>query len=310
MLKYILLSVLLFSGLFGADTAYDQVLINDGWKDKAKVKLIDNNDTTYSLSTRVTGTLGEKINSFDGALNVHDPHSHHVIINEQFHQHTATTTTFDANVTAGDTNITLASATGFAVGNYLHLEDGVIEDNHPQITVLTGNIATLDRPLDNSFVVGDTITKTNQTMNVSGTLLSPQSFVINPPSDKVWHIEHLFLEMTHASAGDNGLFGNISALANGFVIRVYDGSTGKFKTLSNWKTNSGMVLDGYDVSYAARSGGSGAYGTNAEGSIYENSGAVVRLNGATGDYIQVLVQDNLSTASSIRARVQGHIEGL
>lgn len=310
MLKYILLSVLFFSGLFGADTSYDQVLINDGWKDKAKVKLIDNNDTTYSLSTRVTGTLGEKINSFDGALNIHDPHSHHVIINEQFHQHTETTTTFDANATAGDVNITLVSATGFAVGNYLHLEDGVIEDNHPQITVLTGNIATLDRPLDNSFVVGDVITKTNQTMNVSGTLSSPQSFVINPPTDKVWHIEHIFLEMTHSSAGDNGLFGNISALANGFVIRVYDGSTGKFKTLSNWKTNSGMVLDGYDVSYAARSGGSGAYGTNAKGSIYENSGAVVRLSGANGDYIQVLVQDNLSTASSIRARVQGHIEGL
>lgn len=310
MLKYILLSVLFFSGLFGADTTYDQVLINDGWKDKAKVRLIDNNDTTYSLSTRVTGTLGEKINSFDSALNVHDPHGHHTVVHEQFHQHTTTTTTFATNATAGDTSITLANATGFAVGNYLHLEDGVIENNHPQITALVGTLATLDRPLDNNYSIGDTITKTLQSMNVVGTLASPQSFKVNPPANEVWHLEHIAMEMTHATAGDNGLLGNLPALSNGVVMRVYDGATGKFRTISNWKTNSGIVLDGYTVSYAARSGGGGAYGTNANGNIYDNSGAVIRINGATGDYIEILVQNDLSSLLSFRQRLLGHIEGL
>jgi len=53
MFRYILLVALLFSGLFGADTYYDQVIENDSWKDKAKVKLIDNRDDngTFSIST-------------------------------------------------------------------------------------------------------------------------------------------------------------------------------------------------------------------------------------------------------------------
>jgi len=51
MFRYILLSLLLFSGLFGADTTYDQVLENDSWKDKAKVRLVDNGDGTHSIST-------------------------------------------------------------------------------------------------------------------------------------------------------------------------------------------------------------------------------------------------------------------
>lgn len=161
------------------------------------------------IKAAVTDNNGTAILSFDGALNVHDPHGHHTVVHEQFHQHTATTTTFAAN----------------------------------------------------------------------------------------------------ATAGDNGLLGNIPALSNGVVMRVYDGATGKFRTISNWKTNSGIVLDGYTVSYAARSGGGGAYGTNANGNIYDNSGAVIRLNGATGDYIEILVQNDLSSLLSFRQRLLGHIEG-
>jgi len=57
MFKYLLLITLLFSELFSADTTYDQVLENDSYKEKAKVKLVDNGDDTYSLS--VSGSSSE-----------------------------------------------------------------------------------------------------------------------------------------------------------------------------------------------------------------------------------------------------------
>ena len=48
--RYLLLVALLFSGLYADNTAYDQVLENDSWKDKVKVRLVGNGDSTYSAT--------------------------------------------------------------------------------------------------------------------------------------------------------------------------------------------------------------------------------------------------------------------
>lgn len=59
-IRYIILSLLLFSGLFGADIYYDQTITNDSWKPQAKIKLTDNGDDTYSMGTsaRMAGVGG------------------------------------------------------------------------------------------------------------------------------------------------------------------------------------------------------------------------------------------------------------
>lgn len=300
-MKKLLLSSLLFcSILLGTDKLTYQGEI---------IQSVGNYTDGRIIKVALTDGNGSIINSFNGAINIHDADSHHSIVNEFFHQHTTTTTTFAQNAPAGSTDINLTSATGFAVGDYLHLQDGLIETVHPKITVLTGTIATLDRPLDNSFVAGDTITKTLQTMNVSATLASPQSFKIHPSNNEVWHIEAIKLEMTHSTAGDNGLFGNLTALTNGVVLRRYDGLTGKFYTFTNWKTNAGILLDMDSIDYNTRSSGGGTYGTDAFGNFRTNAGSVVYLNAANGDYLEILVQDNLSSLLSFRVKVQGHIEG-
>lgn len=264
--------------------------------------------TIYGNEVRLTDGYGNPINSYNGAINIHDPHGHTVIINERFHQHTATTTTLAADATSGSTQITLTSATGFAVGDYLHIQDGVVETIHPQITTLVGTLATLDHPLDYSFLIGDTVTKTLQSMDVLGTLSSPQSFKVHPPSDQVWQIMRILIEMSHGGAGDNGLFGDLTKLTNGCVIRRYDGATGQFNTFTVWKSNGDLVTDMFDVVYAARSGGGGSHGTNGRGSFY-NTGAVVKLDGTVGDYLELLIQDDLTELDSFRIKAQGHTEG-
>lgn len=267
-------------------------------------------DKYESSEVRLFDGLGNPIKSFDGALNTHDPHGHRVIINERFHQHTATTTTLAADAPAGSTQITVASATGFAVGQHLHIQNGVIETVHPQITVLAGTLATLDRPLDNSFSAGNSVSRVLQNMNVVGTLASPQSFRVHAPANQIWHLETILTKMTHSSAADDGLFGNLPALTNGCVLRKYNGATDSYSTLTVWKENGDIYEDTGDIKYSPRSGGGGSYGTNSKGGILDNSGAVVRLDGTVGDYLEILIQDDLSDLASFKIKTQGHIEGV
>lgn len=254
---------------------------------------------------------GNAIGSFLGAINTHDADVHRSIINTQFDQHQATTTTISVAITAGDTSFTVASAVGFAVGNFIHIENAagtIAESPHPKITAIAGNVITIDRPIDNAYAINDIVTLTVINMNVVGTLAAPQSFKVYPLNGYVWHLTRILIEMTHTSAGDNGLFGNLAALTNGVVLRRYDGTTGLYNTFTIWRTNSDIVTDMYDVTYSARSGGGGAYGTNCRGT-FANAGAIVYLDGAAGDHLDILVQDDLSALTSFRIKAQGHYEG-
>lgn len=261
--------------------------------------------------------IGNPIYSLLNAINIHDADVHREIINRQFYQDTATTTTFSVAASAGDTQINLTSATGFAVGNYLNLSSATHEEpQKPIITALAGTVATLDRPIDFDYAIADTITKSLVNMNVTGTLASPESFKVMPFDGNVWHLSRILIEMTHTNAADNALFGDLTALTNGVVIRRYDGTTGTYSTFTNWKANGDMVTDMYEVSYVSIAsgggggggGGGGANGTNALGSFSE-TGAIVYLDGAAGDYLEILVQDDLSSLDSFRIKAQGHYEG-
>ena len=230
--------------------------------------------------------LGNPIGSFSGALNVHDADVHRIVINRAFSQQSATTTTFSSAATAGDTQIVVASATGFAVGDFIQMYGATdIEPVHRRITAITGTTFTLDGPLDNSYAIGESVYIEIINMAQIGTLASPQSFKVKPMIGEVWHLTRILIEMTHTSAGDN-----------------------TYATFTNWKTNGDIVTDMYDVTYAARSGGGGAYGTNARGT-FKNAGAIVYLDGTAGDYLEILIQDDISSLTSFRIKAQGHVEG-
>lgn len=250
---------------------------------------------------------GNPIGSLGGALSIHDADVHRQIVNRLFHQNTATTTTFASDASAGATSIVLTSATGFAIGNFISLAGANREVVFPKIINLVGTTATLDRPIDNNYLTGDSIVRVIISMDVAGTLASPQSFKLQPATGSVWHLTRILIEMTHSTSGDNGLFGNLPALTNGVVLRRYDGITGKFATFTIWRTNSDIVTDMYDVTYAARSGGGGNYGTNCRGT-FTNAGAIIYLDGNNEDYVEVLIQDDISALDSFRIKGQGHFE--
>lgn len=257
---------------------------------------------------------GNPIGSFGGAINVHDADVHTVIVNKYAYQDSAVSTTLTVAVVGDGTvyQVSVADATGFTVGSYLHINTSTEETTLPKIvstTAATGPATfTLDRRLDRDHSIGDTVTQVVRDMaSQVASMASPQSYKIGPQAGDVWHITRLLFTITHSTAGDLGLFGNIAALTNGVTLRA--NINGVFGTFTNWKTNSDIKDDMYDVEFDARSGGGGTFGTTGRGT-FKNAGAIVRLDGTTGDYLEVLVQDDITALDRFTIKFQGHFESV
>ena len=236
---------------------------------------------------------------------VHITGNFNAIVNELFHKHTGVTSTIAVPVDAGDISLELADATGFNIGGVVEIHDTVRETTFPIITALPGgNVITLDRPLDFGYSIGDGVDVIHTDLKTEiGTLAAPISHVITPPEGVIWNIERIILTMVHGTAGADDKFGDLLALTNGVVIRA--NINGQFGSFTNWKTNGDIRRDMYDVSYSDKAGGPAGFGTSGRGS-FNRIGVTLRLNGDVGDYLEVLVQDDLTDLNSFLINGQGH----
>lgn len=263
----------------------------------------------YGNSVKILDGYGNPISSLYGAIDIHNADVHTVPVNEYFSRYLGIEDTLAVAATVGDTEVTVTDGTLFTVGDHLGSVYQPTEAIFKEITIITGNVLTLDAPLDNSYPVGTAVNVFEIDMNKLGTLANPVSFKFIPATGQVWHIVRFLFSMTHATAGDLGLFGNQPALINGAVLRGYDGTSGTFRTFMNIKTNSDTKNNMYDVEFDTRSSGGGTYGTSGRGSIKLGTGAVPKLDASKGDYFEILIQDDLRLLTSFRMKVQGHIEG-
>ena len=274
---------------------------------------IDNKDIVRKrpyTPMRLHDAGGNPIDSHHGALDIHDADVHNVPFNEFFHEHTGVETTIAVAVTKGDTAITVDDATEILVGNTLQIENSIVETTFPTVTIKVGNILTLDRPLDFSFSIGDTVEVVDSEMKVNATLAAPRAFRLIPDGNQLWHVISITISIIHTSTGDDSKFGDADALINGLVFRGYNATMDQYRTLTNWKTNGDIGLDFGDLVYTDKAGG-GFHGTKGIVSIKERSGAVPSIDGSKGDYLEILVQDQLLTLlganGSVRAKAQGHL---
>ena len=258
-----------------------------------------------------TGTQwqNQKVN---GAINIHDAHPHHTPVNDFLHFHTGLIKTIDWAVTAGSRILTLNNTAGLVVGDELQITKQNLTFREYTLPIITAidpvdPIITLDRPLDSPWAVGDTIEVVIEDMTVTGSLYTPVSYKIFPAFGETWHIQAFLISMLCVTAPDDAKFGDQPALTNGIILRGYSGKYGMFRTLTNWKTNGDIKLDMIDVVYSDKAGNS-FHGVTGNGNILELTGAVPELVAADGDYIEVLIQDDLILHENIRIKVQGHIE--
>lgn len=255
--------------------------------------------------------VGNPISSYQDetgkyVLNIHDAHVHTVLINRHFIDFDSATESPSVAIVSGDTTVLVASTTGFSVGNMIVIKDanGDIREHHFEVTAVVADTSiTLNRPIDMAYTTSAVLEVVIMNMNVAGSLASPVIYEIIPPSDEVWHITRILVSITDQTAMDDAKFGGITALTNGVtIIESRDSET----TFSNWLTNSSMKEDMYDVDYSVKAP-SGFYGLNARWT-FEKAGVVARLDGANGDTLKVLIQDNLTGLDTFRIKAQGHIE--
>jgi len=261
-------------------------------------------DARLSAISELTNKV-EDIGSFRGAINVNLALVHQTGINEYFRRDLGASTTISIAATAGDTDINVVDSTGFVIGDFLRIESDPITRGHFHIINVVANVITLSRPLDNDLIIGDSIIETDFQMVDVGTLAAPIAFRIAPPSSERWQITRLMTTMLDATAMDDGKFGGMSALPNGFVLRV--NNDGVITTLTHWNTNLDMKDDMFDVEYADKAP-AGQYGLSARWTLTQAQ-FVADLDGATGDYLEGLNQDDTTPLDEFKIKAQGRLFG-
>ena len=129
--------------------------------------------------------------------------------------------TLTSDVTKGDTIINVSSGHGFLTAqtppHYLVLQEG--ESFHQaKVTGVSTDAITVDEPVGVSFTTGGTtVIRGVIDMNVDGT--TPKEYDFNMRSGIPIDIQYAVITIWNdAAAGDDSLFGDLTALSNGLRI--------------------------------------------------------------------------------------------
>ena len=251
----------------------------------------------------ISDTDGQTVGVTKGSLDIHVADIHEGFINRYIVETTATTDTLNGDVSSGDRQI-IIDGTSFVDGDWLDLVDGnVCEPNFVRVVSGGGtNTLTLDRELDNGYGDGITVTKVNPNIALANGSVTPVSFKVAPPPDEIWHIMRFLMSQIDATNFDTNGFWGTTALTRGVHIRSV--KNGDIETISFWKKNADIVEDCFDWAPIDRAP-AGKFGARTRFTL-ERSSAFIPLDGSTGDYIEVLAQDDLTDGEDMQIKVQGH----
>jgi hypothetical protein len=215
-----------------------------------------------------------------------------------------------------DTTLTLSDVTGMADGQYFGVFGG--DPNVPkfyfatQIGAPSGNIITVDSPLDDAFPIGAAVVPLSKNLAVDGTA-SPITFVVRGAgagSDFQVDITRLIGAARCSSAVDLSKFVNLPALTKGLLLRRNDG---KIWNIWNVKENSGFAALAFDWQpYSSTNPQQGIDGMAFRYTFNgdDKHGVTIRLE--PEDSLELIVQDNLTTVggdtiNSFEVTAQGHV---
>ncbi len=207
---------------------------------------------------------------------------------------------------ADDTTLTLTAGHGASAGNIICIKEATHFYVGGILDFAGGaNVPTMDTPLDHAFTTAALACVGNPNLNVLGSLASPVIAHLSPPPGVQWDITRVHVRMVDNTIMDAGTFAGIAALTNGIVLRRTDGDS---KNVGNAKSNGDLI--GLASSYAFDDKPpSGLYGftVNLVFSGQEHVGVTMRIDGATADELQLIIQDDLQGIAELRATAIGHV---
>ena len=178
-------------------------------------------------------------------------------------------------------------------GNLLNFKNGT-HFFQGIVTNVATNVITVDSPFDYAFSATSTVERCNINMNVNGSV-TPVIFNITPSglTNVKLDITKIHFYISDGTAMTSELFGGLTALTRGVVVRSIDGV---HKVHFNIKKNGEFGLHCDDVRYDDRASGSNIWSVSAIKRFagQENQGVTIRLESMTDDTIQIIVQDDLT----------------
>ena len=268
----------------------------------APLEINSENAASVTIKDSTTG-MNAKVES-NGALAVNVQDQHSQVFDIIFKQSTDSTT-LSVDASKGDLTLTLTSVIGFTAEKEVVIlaADGVVIVS--QVGAPVGNVITIDTPLPYDIVASTVVSSAITEMNVNGSV-TPQSFKVGPVGLESVDITRIIGVILDSTAMDDEKFGGITALTNGVVFRKYDSSEDKFVNYWNVKSNGNIALLSYDTKYIEASP-AGVEGFRFRYTVagQEMHGVTIRLN--EGDYLEILIQDDLTGLNCFRVLAQGHL---
>ena len=207
-----------------------------------------------------------------------------------------------------DTTLTLVDTTGFVDGSWVGVSPGDGTDwLAEQIGAPAAGVITLDTPCGLVFPIGTPVFAISREMNIAGTLVAPKVFKLGPlPGVFDVDVTRIMGYIQDGSAMDDAMFGGLTALTNGLVVRISRSAGTSFDTIWNVKSNGDIGLICYDSTYTDKAP-AGEFGFRFRNTYAGAAKHGVTLRLSTGDALEVLVQDDLTGLTKFRMMAQGHI---
>lgn len=260
----------------------------------------------------IINTSGDSVETLRGALDVHekDVHWEGFIVN--FRKDSVTTSAITSPVTKDSSYITVADSTKFPANSYVVISEGSTRETDV-VKVITSagaptHVLTFAKPMEHAYTTSGIVTLTDINMaNGSGSIASPVIYSLSPPLNEVWHIDTIYFALLDNVSPSLELFGGITALTNGLVMRIEGSRTRNLMIMRN-NIDLREILGGTEVDIQQKSGG-GDYLISGIWHLKEHSDSIIRLDGALGDSVKIYVQDNLTSQINISIKAMGHVEG-
>lgn len=126
---------------------------------------------------------------------------------------------------------------------------------------------------------------------------------LQPPINETWHVHRLLIHYEDAGTMDTAAYGNAITLTNGIIIRSNISNTIYNLTYDPVHTNGEWSKHNYDVRHDQY--GTGNEFISARWS-FDKAGTIIKLDGANGDSIDIILQDDLTGLISQSFVFQGY----
>lgn len=239
-------------------------------------------------------------------LEVHEEHAHHRMWNHYFDLKTGLESTINKSMSVGDRSFILINVTGFNVDDIIDINNGSVHIHiYRKIVSIVGNNVTIDSGVDIALINGSRVQQTSFNMAVDGSV-TPQIFTMKPRGSEEIDMTRLLIQMIDDSAMDDGKFGGLTALTNGVHIRKNINNGSSYQTLAIWRANKDLKEDMFNVEYADKAP-AGEFGLSGRWTLLE-SGSIIHLEASNNEWMELVIQDDLTDLVDFQIKMQGHFE--